>query len=368
MKQHTIAELCEIFYEAHRIPAGIFSADSALIRLFSDFGENRLQMYLNDCAAILDRNDECPVLLYDAGASCWCCIPEEGMRILLGPVQTGRNPSFRYEGIREYTPERFRDISLCLIRLLQGKDAVLKDETENYAERRQAEQMFEAGEETVHLNTYDEIFECVRKGDLGELESLLETGSYTEYLNRVIKEWDEAYTVYHFNLAKTYHAALGAGVPITELAQLVELYLRDLKQDSSLAAVKSGMRRMLYDFTRYVNQYSDSRYSSMVNMALMYIKEHIYETIEVKDIASVCSAGISTLQHRFRQETGLSLTDSIRKLKAEKACYYLRYTAIPCGDIAYRLGYCSQSYFIRQFKQTMDMTPAEYRSREGRLT
>ncbi len=367
MKQHTVTELCDIFYEAHRIPAGIFSADNVLIRLFSDFGENRLQMYLNDCAEILNRKAECPVLMYDAGASCWCCIPEEGMKILLGPVQTGRNPSFRYEGIREYTPERFRDISLCLIRLLQGKEAVLQDDTGAFVERRQAEHMFEAGEETTDLNSYDEIFECVRTGDLDELESLLETGSYSEYLNRVIKEWDEAYTVYHFNLAKTYHTALEAGVPITELAQLVELYLRDLKQDTSLAAVKSSMRRMLYDFTRYVNQYSDSRYSPAVNMALMYIKEHVYETIEVKDIAAVCSTGISTLQHRFRQETGLSLTESIRKRKAEKACYYLRYTAIPCGDIAYRMGYCSQSYFIRQFKLAMGMTPAEYRSREGRI-
>lgn len=367
MKQHTVAELCDIFYETHRIPAGIFSADNVLIRLFSDFGENRLQMYLNDCAGILDHAEDQPVLMYDAGASCWCCIPEDGIRILLGPVQTGRNPSFRYEGIREYAPERFRDISLCLIRLLQGREAVLKDETGSFVERRQAEHMFDAGEETVSLNSYDEIFECVRTGDPGELESLLETGSYKNYLDQVIKDWDEAYTVYHFQLAKTYHAALGAGVPITELAQLVELYLRDLKQDSSLAAVKSGMRRMLYDFTRYVNQYSDSRYSPMVNMALMYIKEHIYETIEVKDIAAVCSAGVSTLQHRFRQETGLSLTESIRKRKAEKACYYLRYTAIPCGDIAFRMGYCSQSYFIRQFKLAMGITPAEYRSREGRL-
>ncbi len=367
MKQHTMTELCDIFYEAHGIPAGIFSADNVLIRLFSDFGENRLQMYLNDCAGILDHDEDHPVLMYDADSSCWCCIPQDGMKILLGPVQTGRNPSFRYEGIREYTPERFRNISLCLLRLLQGKEAVLKDQTADFAERKQAEYLFETGEETFNLNSYDEIYECVRTGDLAELELLLETGSYTAYLNRIITNWNDAYTVYHFNLAKTYHAALGAGVPITELAGLVELYLRELKQDTSLAAIKSGMRRMLYDFTRYVNQYSDTGYSPLVNMALMYIKEHIYETIEVKDIAAVCSAGISTLQHRFRQETGLSLTESIRKRKAEKACYYLRYTAIPCGDIAYRMGYCSQSYFIRQFKQALGMTPAEYRSREGRL-
>ena len=365
MKQNSVTEICEIFYPAHGIPIGIFSADGELTGLFSGFGETRLQMYLNDCTELLKRRYEKPLLNYDSRGSCWCCIPADDCVILLGPVQTGRNPSFRYEGVREYTEERFRETALCLVRLLKGKEACLTDDTGSFNERRQAEMMFEAGEESEDLNSFDEIYECVRTGDLKELESLLEKGSYSAYLDRVVRDWDTAFTIYHFHLAKTYHTALITGVPISEMAKLVETYLLDLKNVTSLAAVKSGMKRMLYDFTRYVNQYSDTGYSPLVNMAVMYIREHIYETIEIKNIAAVCSAGVSTLQHRFKEETGMSLSESILKRKADKACYFLRYTALPCGDIAYRMGYCSQSYFIRQFKKAMGMTPAEYRNTAG---
>ncbi len=72
---------------------------------------------------------------------------------------------------------------------------------------------------------------------------------------------------------------------------------------------------------------------------------------------------ISTLQHRFKEETGMSVTDMIRAKKVEKAGFFLKHTNISCGDIAYRMGYGSQSFFIRQFRKVTGITPMEYRTR-----
>ena len=97
-------------------------------------------------------------------------------------------------------------------------------------------------------------------------------------------------------------------------------------------------------------------------MALMYIREHIYEEIRIADIAAHCALSISSLQHRFKEETGESVSEKILSLKMEKACYFLKNTSLSCADIAYRIGYGSQSWFIQQFRKATGMTPVQYRS------
>ena len=62
-----------------------------------------------------------------------------------------------------------------------------------------------------------------------------------------------------------------------------------------------------------------------------------------------------------KEETGRSISDVIRDKKTERACYFLKHTDLPCSDIAFKMGYCSQSYFISQFKKVMGVTPNDYR-------
>ena len=118
---------------------------------------------------------------------------------------------------------------------------------------------------------------------------------------------------------------------------------------------------MLYDFTRYTSQYTNKSYSPLVNRALMYIGNHLYSPVSASTVAEHCKASVSTLQHRFKEETGRSISDVIRDKKTERACYFLKHTDLPCSDIAFKMGYCSQSYFISQFKKVMGVTPNDYR-------
>ena len=359
-----VNELCEIFFDSYRIPLCLFDAAGNLQKQFFGPGRRQTALYLADSASVLssEKDTSISTLLLDENGSCWCLIPLGNERLLFGPVQTGSSSFFPYESIPEHSWSGMRSISRSLVSLLLGKDAPLAEKNTPISDTRIARRMAESEREGFELDPFDEIFDCVQKGDLEQLDRLIKESSFLSYQDQISKDQTTAVTVFHFNLAKTYHAALAAGVPINDAAPLVGLYISEMQKYRSLAAYKAGIQRMIYDFTRYSSQYKNKHYSPLVNRAEMYIKNHLYSPVSPATIAEHCHASISTLQHRFKEETGISLSDSIRKNKIDRACYFLKHTDLSCNDIAVKMGYCSQSYFITQFKKEMKMPPANYRS------
>ncbi len=359
-------DILRMFYASFKIPAGIFDRSSKLQKLFFNSGAKLTKLYLADASSILHKHkdagaDDPAILLLDENGSCWCVIPYNEERILLGPVQTGRNPLFAYEGIPEHTGKGFHNLARYVVSLLYSEDYPLTDREDAYTEAFAARHMYSKAYADIELQSFDDLFLCVMTGDRTRLDTLLHSGSYLRYLDSVMTDLQTARTVFQFNLAKTYHSAQQSRVSISDLTPLVDMYLSESAGYRSLAAFKSGMLRMLYDFTRYVSQYRDERYSPLINQAIMFIRENIYGQPTVEEIAAHCMSSLSTLQHRFKEETGISVKEKIRRSKMDRACFFLKNTDLSCSDIAYKMGYGSQSYFIKQFRGMTGMTPAEYR-------
>lgn len=363
MAAYDLTELCDIFFDTYRIPLCLFDEAGTLQKQFFGPGRRQTALYLSNSAAVLqmERQITVPLLLLDEKGACWCRIPLGTDTLLLGPVQTGSSPFFPYENIPEHSWGGMRGISRCLVSLLLGKDKPLAERGSVYPDSRAAAQNSRLEHGDLELDPHDEIFDCVQNGDLAQLDELLLSGTFLPYLDQVIPDTSVAITVFHFNLAKTYHSALAAGVPINDAAPLVETYIKDMQKYRSVAAYKAGIQRMIYDFARISSQYADKRYSPLVNRAMMYIKNHLYSPVSASTIAEHCGSSVSTLQHRFKEETGKSLSDSIRENKIERSCYFLRHTDLSCSDIAFKMGYGSQSFFITQFKKEKGMTPLAWR-------
>ncbi|MCR5228869.1 MAG: AraC family transcriptional regulator [Solobacterium sp.] len=357
-------DICDIFYRSHGVPAGVFDADGTLVYLSSGFGQRLTGMYLQDSSTLLaDKiRGNAAEIRPDEHGSCWCIISADGTTVLLGPVQTGRNPDFPYDRIPEFSPDSFSDICTVFARILLGKDTEVIQNGRLRAEHYTASLQFRAEQEDFELLSFDEMFQCVKLGDIEALNTYLHSQKYIAYNNRVMNSITDASHVFLFCLAKTYHTAAETGIPIRDLTPLISIYLKQMDSCTSVASFKSAMQRMLYDFTRYVAHYRSESYSMPVNMALLYIREHVYSLISVEEIASHCSMSVSALQHRFKKETGHSISDAVLSYKIDKACFFLRYTKLPCTAIAFKLGYGSQSYFNRQFRKICGMTPSEYRS------
>lgn len=78
-------------------------------------------------------------------------------------------------------------------------------------------------------------------------------------------------------------------------------------------------------------------------------------------IADHLHCSVSSLSHRFRDETGLTVVQRIRWLRIREARRLLGQGELGIQAIANRLGFSSPAYFTRVFNQHVGMTPAAFR-------
>ena len=101
--------------------------------------------------------------------------------------------------------------------------------------------------------------------------------------------------------------------------------------------------------------------SPAVGKALDYIAANYTEQIALEDVAE--AAGLSTFRiaHLLKEATGKTALQNIHYLRVQEARRLLEETDMSCTDVAYETGFGDQSYFIKQFRKWMGITPAKYR-------
>lgn len=105
-------------------------------------------------------------------------------------------------------------------------------------------------------------------------------------------------------------------------------------------------------------------YSSVARV-VQQIQKNFGETLRVKDLAT--QAGLSRYQfeQRIRKLFQLTAGQLIQKTRMEAAVRRLRETNDPIATVALDCGYSDQSAFTRQFRQTVGLSPSEYRTACG---
>mgnify|MGYP001421948176 CR=1 FL=1 len=95
--------------------------------------------------------------------------------------------------------------------------------------------------------------------------------------------------------------------------------------------------------------------------SIQYIRTHFSEPLRVRELA--LRAGLSEYQfeQRMRRIFQMTAGQLIQKTRMEYAVRLLRNTDQSIADIALECGYSDQSAFTRQFRQTVGLSPTEYR-------
>ena len=104
-------------------------------------------------------------------------------------------------------------------------------------------------------------------------------------------------------------------------------------------------------------------FSRPVVLAQDYIRAHLSERIRVSELADVVGLNESYLSTLFKRETGLSVTEYVQRERIATAKNMLKYSDYTAQQIATALGFSSQSYFTKVFRQTTGHTPTDYRRR-----
>jgi AraC-like DNA-binding protein len=94
-----------------------------------------------------------------------------------------------------------------------------------------------------------------------------------------------------------------------------------------------------------------------------YIQKNYHKPIEVSYLSELCCLSESQFRKRFRQLFSLPPHQFIIKVRIQAACHLLKTTNEGLCDIAIKTGFCDQSYFTRQFRSFLALSPKKYRDR-----
>ncbi|MGC9940470.1 MAG: AraC family transcriptional regulator [Verrucomicrobiota bacterium] len=92
-----------------------------------------------------------------------------------------------------------------------------------------------------------------------------------------------------------------------------------------------------------------------------HIQTNFSEPLRVQKLASLAGLSAYQLEQRLRKIFQLTAGQLIQKVRMENAIRQLRETDAAIATIAHECGYSDQSAFTRQFRQTVGLSPSEYR-------
>ncbi len=159
--------------------------------------------------------------------------------------------------------------------------------------------------------------------------------------------------------------AIRGGMDVHDSLSLSDAYIQKCEFLSDMEGVVNLQYQMVLDYTERVEKIRRGKNpSKLVVDVTNYVLHHLSEPIKSEDIAKALYFSRSRLSTRFKEETGVTLTDYILKEKAIEAKRLLRYSGKSIANISNYLGFSSQSHFNRVFKKYIGISPREYRERK----
>ena len=104
--------------------------------------------------------------------------------------------------------------------------------------------------------------------------------------------------------------------------------------------------------------------NSIVYDTVEYLSKNIEENPSVGALAKRCNVSEVYLRKKFKESMGVSPSEYRNKLRLDKAASYLKYGDISVQEISDTLKYSTVSHFIKEFKSEFGISPLQYRKRE----
>lgn len=105
--------------------------------------------------------------------------------------------------------------------------------------------------------------------------------------------------------------------------------------------------------------------SEAIRQLVLYLHAHYSEDISLKGAAEKVHLNPTYLSTLFKQETGLSFSAYLSRLRLTRAEELLRKSNLSITEIALQSGFSSPGYFTNIFRKKHHMTPSAFRRQKG---
>lgn len=109
------------------------------------------------------------------------------------------------------------------------------------------------------------------------------------------------------------------------------------------------------------NGHKEQKIDDAIFRSMEYIDNHIFDSLDLEEVADISCLSLSYFKHRFKQETGIPPSEYIMRKKIEAAEALLRENKVSVRNIAYDLGFSSPGYFSMVYKKYKGYSPGNIR-------
>jgi signal transduction histidine kinase/ligand-binding sensor domain-containing protein/DNA-binding response OmpR family regulator len=146
-----------------------------------------------------------------------------------------------------------------------------------------------------------------------------------------------------------------------------------LKKPFSIDLLQTHLRQLIKSKERFYEAYFNSldleindtggNKKILADVINVIIENLSKEDLCVQDIADELALSRSKLYRKIKELTGKSANEMIRKMRLEKSKELLAITEMTIGEICFKVGFSSPSYYTKRFKEYTGLLPKEYRLR-----
>ncbi|MDQ0920426.1 response regulator [Paenibacillus sp. V4I5] len=135
--------------------------------------------------------------------------------------------------------------------------------------------------------------------------------------------------------------------------------------DAEDAAILRYFNQLAVVLIMHYAEQSKSNINYIIKRVCDYIHTHFKKDISLTEMAQYANMSISYFSALFKRCTGRTLVQYIQEVRIEKAKQLLLETQLKNYEIAERVGFATQPYFIRVFKSSVGVSPNTFRKRMG---
>ena len=208
------------------------------------------------------------------------------------------------------------------------------------------------------------IENIIRKGDTTVLKEWIATAPAVRAGIMANEQLRQSKNTFVVAATIASRAAIRGGMDVEDALSLSDAFIQKCELLNNIERITNLQYRMILEFTEQVEKIRHAAHESALAIQVTnYIKHHISETITAEAIAKHLYLSRPYLSAKFKEETGLPLTDFILKEKIEEAKRLLCYSEKSLLNIGNYLGFSSQSHFSRVFKKYSGYSPSEYKNK-----
>lgn len=138
-------------------------------------------------------------------------------------------------------------------------------------------------------------------------------------------------------------------------------YRREIDTFDSVEGLCLWLSRVTEEFVEELFEFGDAKHANIIHRCTQHIGTHYNENITLEETARMVYLSPTHLGRIFKQETGVSFSEYVNRVRVNKAKHLLRDRELLMTDISLMVGYKDQSYFTKVFKRLTGVVPKVYR-------